>query len=367
MVRKPRIVIGMSGGVDSSVAAALLKEQGYEVEGVMMKIWEDGDFYSEAAKDACFGIDRSRDMENARAQAETIGIPFHVVDLACEYRAEVLSYFQDEYFSARTPNPCVLCNKSIKFGHLVKRLRDLGIVFDLFATGHYARVSRDISSGRYILKKALDTQKDQSYFLYALDQDQLGSLILPLGVHSKADVRQMAKEYGLDMLSREESHDFVIGDDYSVFFSRKPAPGPIMDIHGNLMGEHRGIVHYTIGQRRRLGIATGEPLYVIDMDKANNTLIVGPRDALLAKEFIVSQVNWIEMVPGKGQVIEVRAKIRRNHEEALAELIPVDASTAYVMFHEPQYAITPGQAAVFYDGDAVLGGGIIETVKKMLA
>ena len=365
MANRTRVIVGMSGGVDSSVAAALLRDEGYEVEGVMMKIWEKGDFYSESAGDACFGINRVGDMENAKAQAKILGIPLHVVDLVHEYRASVLSNFQDEYFSGRTPNPCTLCNKEIKFGQLIKRLRELGISFDLFATGHYARVLRDGSTGRYILKKALDSSKDQSYFLYALGQDQLSSIMFPLGIHSKVDVRQMAKDYGLDVLSRQESQDFVPGEDYSVLFDKKSEPGPIMDIEGNVVGRHRGIVHYTVGQRRGLGIAMGDPVYVVGIDSINNAILVGPRQALLARDFIVSRVNWIGLSPGKAQTIDAKVKIRRNHEEAMAELVIIDTTTAYVRFHEPQYAITPGQAAVFYDNDIVLGGGIIETVKRV--
>lgn len=347
----------MSGGVDSSVAAALLKEKGYQVTGVTMRIWDGEAPSGEGRHHGCYGPGEAEDIEDARKAAQILGIDFHVYDLRQEYEAEVLNYFCQEYRSGRTPNPCLKCNYRVKFDALPAKVHDSGIEFDYFATGHYARVEYDKSKGRYLLKRARDLGKDQSYFIAFLTQAQLGGSLFPVGDHTKEDVRKMASELGLDVHDKPESQDFIAGG-YSTLFEAGP-PGPILDKRGNTLGEHRGIPFYTVGQRRGLGIPAREALYVTGIDPEKNAITVGTKEEIYRDELIASGLNWIAIDELK-QPIRVKARIRNLHNEAEATVTPLDGDKVYVKFNQPQMAITPGQVVVFYRGDVVIGGGTID-------
>ncbi|MFO7773979.1 MAG: tRNA 2-thiouridine(34) synthase MnmA [Dehalococcoidia bacterium] len=362
-----KVLAAMSGGVDSSVAAALLKEQGYAVTGVTMKIW-DGETPPELARRrtacqapagrGCYGPGEERDIEDAQRVAQILGIPFHVLDLKREYKSQVLDYFCREYLSGRTPNPCIRCNRWVKFDALGQKARDSGIEFDCFATGHYARVEYDEREHRHLLKKAQDSRKDQSYFLFSLSQAQLGRSLFPVGNQTKEEVREIASHLGLGVNDKPESQDFVAGD-YSSLVKVAVQPGPILDRQGNVLGQHEGIPFYTIGQRKRLGISAREPLYVVDIDPQKNAITVGSKEELYRDEFIASELNWIAERPT--QPIQAKARIRYLHREAGVMIVPLEGNRVYAKFEEPQMAITPGQAVVFYDGEVVIGGGTIES------
>ncbi|MBC7361698.1 MAG: tRNA 2-thiouridine(34) synthase MnmA [Candidatus Aminicenantes bacterium] len=514
MAQRKRVLVGMSGGVDSSVAALLLKQAGYEVIGVTMRIGsppggsamadsettglspgdsaeggskiggsrpgssarqsdsskpsessspssssaasrppdslqisQSSDFFqshltstpttptqpSQCASSpqsicpsaptastrpgrrlSCFGDNEDEEIKEAEAVAHHIGIPFYVVDLHQEYETRILNYFREEYARGRTPNPCVKCNAEIKFGLLVEGCRKLGLDHDYFATGHYARVSHDDSTGRWLLLKARDASKDQSYFLSLLSQEQLARALFPLGDLTKAEVRKIARDYGLPVSDKEESQDFYAGDYRELL--KKGTPGPIKDLSGRILGHHNGIENYTIGQRRGLGIASTGRLYVVRIDAATNTVYIGEEKDLLTQKFYVDHINWIARIPAPGETIEATVKVRykspelqcrfivmssdnatvgmaegrdisvkltersgfftkgneigqknirdkknnvRNEESVsgISELIIPD--TAKVTLLTPYKAITPGQVAVFYDGEAVLGAGFI--------
>ncbi len=357
-----KVVVAMSGGVDSSVAAALLRENGYQVIGVTMKIWV-GEFLSgEGTRHGCYGPGEEEDIEDAHKVAQTLGIPFYTFDLKQEYKAEVLDYFCGEYLLGRTPNPCVRCNRRVKFDALVEKARNSGLEFDYFATGHYARVEYDGSKHRYLLKRAKDMRKDQSYFLYSLSQEQLGCSLFPLGDYTKEEVRRRAQALGLGVGNKAESQDFIAGGYFSLV-GAVAKPGPILNNQGNILGEHRGIPFYTIGQRKGLGISAREPLYVTSIDHRRNAIVVGTKEEVYGDELVASELNWIA-IEKLVCPIEVKAKIRYLHEEAEATITPLDGDEVYVKFKEPQMAITPGQAVVFYSGDVVIGGGTIERARS---
>ncbi|MFC2005043.1 tRNA 2-thiouridine(34) synthase MnmA [Chloroflexota bacterium] len=358
---KPKVVVGMSGGVDSSVAAALLKEKGYQVSGVTMKIWGGETAVGEGTRHACYGPGEEEDIEDARKVSQILGIPFHVFDLRQEYKAEVLDYYCHEYLSGRTPNPCLRCNHRIKFGALLRKTRDSGIEFDYFATGHYARVEYNKGRQRYLLKKAGDLSKDQSYFISSLSQEQLGYSLFPIGDYTKGEIRKMAAAFGLGVNNKAESQDFIAGDYRSLVETAQP--GLILDKQRNILGEHRGIPFYTIGQRKGLGIANKEPLYVIDINPEKNAVIVGVREEVYQDELIASKLNWIA-IEKLEQPTKVEARIRYLHQDAEATVRPINKDKVYVKFKEPQLAITPGQAVVFYQGDIVVGGGTIERTRE---
>jgi tRNA-specific 2-thiouridylase len=351
------VLVAMSGGVDSSVAAALLKEKGYQVSGVTMKIWDGEALPGNRTRHACYGPGKEEDMEDAQRVSQILGIPFHIIDLRQEYKTEVLDYFYHEYLSGKTPNPCLICNRTVKFDALLRKARESGIEFDYFATGHHARVKYSKDRNRYLLKKARDSGKDQSYFLSSLSQKQLGGSLFPIGDYNKDEVRSIARDLGLGVDDKPESQDFIAGDYYPLVESAKP--GPILNRQGDIVGEHRGIPFYTVGQRRGLGIANKEPLYVTDIEPETNTVTVGTREELYRDELTASGLNWIA-IEKLERPIKVKAKIRYLHQEAAAEVTPVRKDIVYVKFDEPQMAITPGQAVVFYEGDAVVGSGIIE-------
>lgn len=350
----------MSGGVDSSLAAALLKEQGYQVIGLTMKIY-GGELTGLSSRGhACYGPGEEEDIEMTAAVAEHLGIQLHVIDLHAEYREHVLSHFTAEYLAGRTPNPCTRCNPLLKFGFLLDKARASGITFDFFATGHYVRVCRDEQRGRYVLKKALDARKDQSYFLYALEPALLERLMFPLGAMSKQEVRSRADHLNLPVSKRPESQDFIEGGAYGDLFDESDVrPGPVIDCSGHRLGTHRGIIHYTIGQRRGIGIAHTEPLYVTAIDASSNAVIVGPKTALFSNGLYATGLHLLStdaLTIGQS----VQARIRHNHSPAPATITFCDRSTVSITFEQPQLSVTPGQAVVLYDGDIVLGGAVIE-------
>jgi tRNA-specific 2-thiouridylase len=353
-----KIAVGMSGGVDSSVAAALLIEEGHEVIGLSMKIWPGDTSAESSQRHSCYGPSEEEDLRDAQAVASRLGIPFYILDLKREYKTEVLDYFRSEYLYGRTPNPCVRCNRRVKFDALVEKARNSGLDFQHFATGHYAQTERSESNGRYILKKAKQEKKDQSYFLFSLSQTQLSDCLFPLGGCTKNEVRSIAHSRGLMTHSKTESQDFF-HENYTSLLGGGTNPGPILDTQGNILGQHRGIGFYTIGQRRGIGLPAREPLYVIAIDHRRNAIVVGHKSDVYGKQLTASDLNWIA-IDNLDRPITVTAKIRYSHEPAEAVVSPLDKNRVHVHFSKPQMAITPGQAIVFYDGDIVIGGGLIE-------
>ncbi|MBN2545129.1 MAG: tRNA 2-thiouridine(34) synthase MnmA [Spirochaetes bacterium] len=353
------IAVGLSGGVDSSTVCYLLKSQGNEVSGITMKTWNDS--YADNIKGSgCFGYNSLANIAESKKVCEKLKIPHYTIDLSKEFKKCILEYYKNEYTAGRTPNPCVFCNQKIKFDLLMKKTYEAGINFDRFATGHYAKVEYDQSLKRYILKKGIDEKKDQSYFLSMLSQEQLSKLLFPLGGYFKKDIRLIAKEANLPVHEKKESQDFYLGTN-SDLIDEIAVKGNIVDKHGRTLGYHKGIYSYTIGQRKGLGIAYKHPLYVTGIDKENNMIIAGEKSDLLKKIFYVKDLNWI-FFDKFNDPINVKARIRYLHKEAEAMIIPEENNMALVKFKEPQYAITPGQIAVFYDNDIVLGAGTIEKV-----
>ncbi len=346
----------MSGGVDSSATAALLQEQGFDVVGVTLKLWPQ-DCVSRA-EDKCCGPQAVMD---ARSVCHKLGIPYYLIDEAAEFQNKVIQYFADEYRAGRTPNPCVMCNQTLKFGTLITRAKQLGA--EKIATGHFARVETT-PEGRTLLKRGRDMRKDQSYFLFSLRQDQLAFSMFPLGEKTKADTREVARECQLKTADKEESMEicFVPDNNYGGFLQQaklvEKHRGDIVDTSGKKLGEHDGIEFYTIGQRKGLGISSAKPLYVIELDPVKNRVIVGDDSMLERDEFVVERCNWIpyETPPA---TIEASAKIRYNHAGTAATITPNGNGSAKVKLHVPQRAITPGQACVFYQDDLVVGGGWI--------
>jgi tRNA-specific 2-thiouridylase len=354
--KKTRVVVGMSGGVDSSAAAALLLEQGYEVVGITLKLWPQ-DCVSRA-EDKCCG---PQAVADARAVSHKLDIPYYLVDEAEAFQRQVIQYFAEEYKAGRTPNPCVMCNERLKFGTLISRAKQLGA--EKVATGHFARVEAT-PEGRYLLKRGRDPRKDQSYFLFSLKQDQLARILFPLGELTKQDTRAVARECELKTADKEESMEicFVPDKDYGRFLQLanlvQKHRGDIVDVHGRVLGQHDGIEFYTIGQRKGLGLSAPKPLYVVDLDPVRNRVIVGDESQLARDTFTIERCNWIPFDAPAGP-LEVTAKIRYNHPGTAATVIPGVNGTAQVRLHTPQRAITPGQACVLYQDDLVVGGGWI--------
>ena len=349
-----RVVIGMSGGVDSSVAAAVLKEQGYEVVGVTMRLWDGED-----SDGSCCS---SSAAEDAKRVADELGIEFHVLDLRREFSEFVIDYFTNEYINGRTPNPCIVCNQLLKFGLLLEKANELGA--QKIATGHYAKIEFDKQRGRYLLRRAASSEKDQTYALYRLTQEQLSHVIMPLGdFGDKEAVRKKAEELNLPTAKKADSMEicFIPDNDYVSFIQRRcknlPPKGDFVDTAGNVLGRHQGIINYTIGQRKGLGIAFGKPMFVVKIDKQNNQVVLGEKgteytDCLVADNWNFISVDKIE------NPIRAEIKVRYSARPAWGD-ISIEEGLIKVKFDEPQRAITPGQAVVFYDGDTVIGGASI--------
>ncbi|MBR1907503.1 tRNA 2-thiouridine(34) synthase MnmA [bacterium] len=354
-----KVLVGLSGGVDSSVAALILKQQGHEVIGATMSIWgKDGMALKSGHKNACYGPDEKEDIEEARRIAEQIGIPYYVFDCVEQYEKIVLDNFKSEYIQGRTPNPCIWCNALVKFGVLPHMAKVNGIEFDKFATGHYARVEQENS--RFLLKKGIASNKDQSYFLYRLSQDTLSNIILPLGNYSKDEIRQIAKDNGLNVAEKPDSQDFYDGD-YNELLGLQEKIGNIVDVNGKILGTHKGIWNYTIGQRKGLGVAASEPMYVLELKKDTNEVVIGPADKTFKKSLRAVNLNWIS-IDGLKEEMQVCAKIRSTQKPANAVIKP-DGDGVDVEFDELQKSIAIGQSVVFYDEDRVIGGGIIDSVE----
>jgi tRNA-uridine 2-sulfurtransferase len=364
---KTKVAVGLSGGVDSTIAAYLLKTQGYEVVGITMSVWDNKKPYAAKLKSGCYSIKEEENIKNVKRLAKTLGIKHHVIDSKREYQENVLDYFCSEYANGKTPNPCVVCNRTMKFDALVSKARKEGVDFDMFATGHYVRIEHNKRQNRWLLKKAKDKSKDQSYFLWGLTQKSLSELIFPLGNLTKSEVRKIARSAGLVELSEKaESQDFISPNDYHLVFGDKykTKPGDIVDSSGKILGKHKGVIYYTVGQRKGLGIGgLKEPLHVIKIDALKNRVIVGSQKELFSRGLEANHLNLISNVDISKKT-NVKAKIRQQHKEANAELAFLNANSALLTFKKPQLSITPGQSVVFYDKDYVLGGGVISKAIK---
>jgi tRNA-specific 2-thiouridylase len=362
-----RVAVAMSGGVDSSAAAAILKEDGYDLVGFSMQLWDQrrGSSLEDGAASRCCSLD---DLYDARAVAARLGFPYYVLNFQREFEAAVVRPFIESYRSGYTPSPCVLCNSHLKFDHLVQMAEEVSATH--VATGHYARVSRDPATGRYLLRKGLDAAKDQSYFLFGLRQEQLARTIFPLGDRTKAEARAVARRAGLAVAEKAESQEicFVPDGDYAAFVELHEAElcgtqvgaaaGEIVDTSGRVRGRHDGIHHFTVGQRRGLGLSGPNPLYVVAVEPLERRVTVGERAELARRDCRVVEPNWISRSELDAPA-RARVKIRSRHPEAAATLSPAADGSVRVEFDEPQFAVAPGQAAVFYQEDAVLGGGWI--------
>jgi tRNA-specific 2-thiouridylase len=370
--KSPTVVVAMSGGVDSSLAALLLNQKGYQVVGASMKLWDFPEGEKSTSTDDRCGSDEA--LNHAREVCRKIGIPHHVVDIRDDFKDQVISDFVKEYLIGRTPNPCIICNTRIKWGSLWRKAKALGA--DFISTGHYARIQHDQERKRFILLRGVDTSRDQSYALWGLSQQDLSRTIFPLGEMTKKQVRSMAKKEGLKVAEREDSQEicFVADDDYPRFIREwhsegtshpkgKVEPGPIFNLKGEELGEHKGVPFYTIGQRRGLGISASQPLYVVRIDAKKNAIYVGENEELFSPSFVVSNVNWVSLdKPDKE--IRCEIKIRYQHVPQKGTIYPLTHNRIMVKFDQAERAVTPGQSAVFYQGELVLGGGIIDKVAK---
>ena len=350
-----KVLLAMSGGVDSSVSAFLLKEEGYEVIGVTLDLLDMSCRIENPQ--TCCSISAFSDAKDV---ADRIGIKHYILDCKDVFKKEVINYFLDEYMLGRTPNPCIVCNSKIKFNILLKKARELDAAY--IATGHYARIRKEY--GRFVLRKAQDARRDQSYFLYQLSLDQLSHSIMPLGDYRKEEVRKIAASLNLKVHNKQDSQEicFIPDGDYRDFIRKNLSeiePGPILDKEGNVLGEHKGIYLYTIGQRKGLGISTKKPLYVIRIDSLRNAIIVGEREETTSQSLVAKDLNLISIEVIVGEM-KVMAKVRHQHKEAEATISPLKNGRVKVCFKEPQKAITPGQSVVFYENDRVIGGGVIE-------
>ena len=358
-MEKKKVVVGMSGGVDSSVAAWLLKNQGYDVIGVTMQIWQDEEEAAMEEHGGCCGLSA---VDDARRVAAALDIPYYVMNFKKEFKENVIDYFIDDYLHGRTPNPCIACNRYVKWESLLKRSLDIGAEY--IATGHYARVEK-LSNGRYAIRNSATAAKDQTYALYNLTQDQLSKTLMPVGEYTKDQIRAMADEIGLLVAHKPDSQDicFVSDGDYASYIEEnsdaKITPGNFVLSDGTVVGKHKGIIHYTVGQRKGLGIAFGEPRYVIRLDVPKNQVVLGTLDELMTKEVLFDDINYMS-VSDINEPVKVTGKVRYSAKDVPCTLYPAKDGVMKAVFEEPVRAATPGQAAVFYkDGCIVCGGSII--------
>ncbi len=361
-MNKKIVAVGMSGGIDSTMSAYLLKQQGYEVIGVTMSIYDKTANLPETEKSGCYGPNEEREIEEAKKACQKIDIKHYIIDLKKQYKENVVDYFCNSYLDGSTPNPCIACNSKIKFGYLLEESKKSGIKFDYFATGHYVRIDKNEKTGRYFIKKSIDPKKDQSYFLYKLTQGQLSNLIFPIGEYLKTDLKKLATEIGFkEYAEKDESQDFVEAEDYAVLFKdKKIKKGDIININGVVIGEHDGIVNYTIGQRKGLDLGgAGEIFYVIKIDAESNTIVVGPKEYLYSSGLIAVDLNFISIESLDNEMDNIQAKMRAHGNFIDCKIIPINKTSIKVMFKEKQMSIQPGQSIVFYDNDIVIGGGII--------
>jgi tRNA-specific 2-thiouridylase len=356
---KEKVVVGMSGGVDSSVAAWLLKEQGYEVIGVTMQIWQDEDTSTQEENGGCCGLSA---VEDARRVAWDLGIPYHVMNFKQEFQSQVIDYFMDEYERGRTPNPCIACNRYVKWESLLKR--SLAIGANYIATGHYAQIDK-LPNGRYALKKSVTAAKDQTYALYNLTQDQLSHTLMPVGAYSKDQIRELAEKIELKVANKPDSQEicFIPDNDYAGFIEesrgQKLPEGNFVDLDGQIIGRHKGITHYTVGQRKGLNLSMGHPVFVVEIRPETNEVVIGKGEDVFSSTLRASQINWMAIDGLHGEKRRVLAKIRYSHKGAKCTITEVENGVVECKFDEPQRAITPGQAVVFYEDDYVVGGGTI--------
>lgn len=358
MKNTKKVVVGMSGGVDSSVAAYLLKEQGYDVIGVTMQIWQDEERVALEENGGCCGLSA---VDDARRVAAALDIPYYVMNFKKEFKENVIDYFIDEYLHGRTPNPCIACNRYVKWESLLKRSMDIGA--DYIATGHYARIEQ-LPNGRYSLKRSATLAKDQTYALYNLTQEQLARTLMPVGEYSKDEVREMAEKINLRVANKPDSQDicFVPDGDYAGFIERtldtELPTGNFVTLDGKVLGKHKGITHYTVGQRKGLGLALGYPAFVIEIRPETNEVVIGTNEDSMSNYVRANKLNFMS-IEDLTAPMRVFAKIRYNHKGGWCTIEKTGEDEVLCTFEEPQRAITPGQAVVFYDGDYVLGGGTI--------